>query len=30
MLVFLDSEYTGLGQPTPKLISLGMVTEDGR
>ncbi|WP_051453626.1 3'-5' exonuclease family protein [Burkholderia pseudomallei] len=30
MLVFLDTEYTGLGQPTPKLISLGMVAEDGR
>lgn len=30
MLVCLDSEYTGLGQPTPKLNSLGMVTEDGR
>lgn len=30
MLVFLDTEYTGLGQPSPKLISLGIVTEDGQ
>jgi hypothetical protein len=30
MLFFLDTEYTGLRQPTPKLISLGMVCEDGR
>jgi hypothetical protein len=29
MLVFLDTEYTGLCQPLPKLISLGIVTEDG-
>ncbi|MEN8502083.1 MULTISPECIES: hypothetical protein [Paraburkholderia] len=29
MLVFLDTEYTGLGQPSPKLVSLGIVTEDG-
>ncbi|OAJ60556.1 hypothetical protein A6V36_01820 [Paraburkholderia ginsengiterrae] len=30
MLVFLDTEYTGLGQLSPKLISLGIVTEDGQ
>lgn len=30
MLVFIDTEYTGLGQLSPKLISLGIVTEDGR
>lgn len=29
MLIFLDTEYTGLGQPSPRLISLGLVTEDG-
>jgi hypothetical protein len=30
MLIFLDTEYTGLGQPSPKLISVGLVAEDGR
>jgi DNA polymerase III epsilon subunit-like protein len=30
MLIFLDTEYTGLGQRKPKLISLGIVSEDGR
>lgn len=30
MLFFLDTEYTGLRQCSPKLISLGMVSEDGR
>ncbi|CAH2920018.1 MAG: hypothetical protein CPSOU_3559 [uncultured Paraburkholderia sp.] len=30
MLLFLDTEYTGLRQHTPKLISLGMVSEDGQ
>ncbi|MCM2482400.1 3'-5' exoribonuclease [Burkholderia glumae] len=30
MLLFLDTEYTGLKQRTPGLISLGIVTEDGR
>lgn len=30
MLFFLDTEYTGLGQGVPKLISLGIVSEDGR
>jgi hypothetical protein len=30
MLFFLDTEYTGLGQPVPRLISLALVAEDGR
>jgi hypothetical protein len=30
MLLFLDTEYTGYGQPNPKLISLALVAEDGR
>lgn len=30
MLLFLDTEYTGLGQTGPKLISLALVTEDGQ
>jgi hypothetical protein len=30
MLLFLDTEYTGLGQPAPGLISLALVAEDGR
>lgn len=30
MLIFLDTEYTGLGQPDPKLISIALVPEDGR
>ncbi len=29
MLLFLDTEYTGLEQPLPKLISLALVAEDG-
>ncbi|MCG5078907.1 hypothetical protein [Paraburkholderia tagetis] len=29
MLLFLDTEYTGLGQSPPKLISLALVAEDG-
>jgi hypothetical protein len=29
MLFFLDTEYTGLGQAHPKLISLVLVAEDG-
>ncbi|NYH23816.1 hypothetical protein [Paraburkholderia bryophila] len=28
MLLFLDTEYTGLGQRSPQLISLGIVAED--
>ncbi|MGF6638411.1 hypothetical protein OKW38_000490 [Paraburkholderia sp. MM5496-R1] len=28
MLLFLDTEYTGFGQRTPRLISLGIVAED--
>ena len=30
MLIFLDTEFTGLGQPNPKLISLALVPADGR
>lgn len=32
MLLFLDTEYTGLGQVnhTPKLISIALVSEDGK
>ncbi len=30
MLLFLDTEYTGFGQPNPKLISLALVAEDGQ
>lgn len=30
MLLFLDTEYTGLGQADPGLISLALVAEDGR
>jgi len=30
MLIFLDTEFTGLGQPDPKLISLALVPADGR
>lgn len=30
MLLFLDTEYTGLGQRQPKLISLALVAEDGQ
>ncbi|MBM2886493.1 hypothetical protein JFK97_19060 [Chromobacterium phragmitis] len=29
MLLFLDTEYTGLGQEAPRLISLALVAEDG-
>lgn len=29
MLLFLDTEYTGLNQQAPKLISLALVAEDG-
>ncbi|WP_233839463.1 3'-5' exoribonuclease [Paraburkholderia sp. ZP32-5] len=29
MLLFLDTEYTGLGQSRPRLISLALVAEDG-
>ncbi|MGF6935738.1 hypothetical protein OKW41_004900 [Paraburkholderia sp. UCT70] len=28
MLLFLDTEYTGFGQRTPRLISPGIVAED--
>lgn len=30
MLLFLDTEFTGLNQPDPKLFSLAMVPADGR
>lgn len=30
MLVFLDTEYSGLGQRLPSLISLALVPEDGK
>lgn len=30
MLIFIDTEFTGLGQQQPKLISLGMVDESAR
>lgn len=30
MLLFLDTEYTGLRQTDPRLISLALVAEDGR
>ncbi|WP_322106004.1 3'-5' exoribonuclease [Paraburkholderia sp. J41] len=30
MLLFLDTEYTGYSEPAPQLISLALVTEDGR
>ena len=30
MLIFLDTEFTGLGQRHPLLISLGLVSDDGR
>jgi hypothetical protein len=30
MLLFLDTEYTGYGQAAPQLISLALVTEDGK
>lgn len=30
MLLFLDTEFTGLGQRWPRLISIGLVSEGGR
>ena len=30
MLIFIDTEFTGLGQPDPKLISIALVPADGR
>jgi len=30
MLLFLDTEYTGLGLEQPRLISLALVAEDGQ
>lgn len=29
MLLFIDTEFTGLGQQYPRLISIGLVSEDG-
>jgi hypothetical protein len=29
MLLFLDTEYSGLGQQSPRLISLALLAEDG-
>ena len=30
MILFLDTEFTGLGHRWPRLISMGLVSEDGR
>lgn len=30
MIVFLDTEFTGLGQRWPSMISIGLVSEDGQ
>ena len=30
MLIFLDTEFTGLGQRWPRLISIGLIDEDGQ
>lgn len=30
MLIFLDTEFTGLGQRWPRLISIGLIAEDGQ
>lgn len=30
MILFLDTEFTGLGQRWPRLISIGLVSEDGQ
>lgn len=30
MLLFLDTEFTGLGQRWPRLISIGAISEDGQ
>lgn len=30
MVLFLDTEFTGLGQRWPRLISIGLVSEDGQ
>ena len=30
MLLFIDTEFTGLNQRWPRLISIGLVSEDGR
>lgn len=29
MILFLDTEFTGLGQRWPRLISIGLISEDG-
>jgi hypothetical protein len=30
MLLFIDTEFTGLGQRWPQLISIGLISEDGQ
>lgn len=30
MLIYLDTEFTGLGQRWPRLISIGLIAEDGQ
>ena len=30
MLIFIDTEFTGLGDPDPRLISIVLVPADGR
>ena len=30
MLIYLDTEFTGLGQRWPRLISIGLIDEDGQ
>lgn len=30
MLIFIDTEFTGLGDPDPRLISIGLAPADGR
>lgn len=30
MILFMDTEFTGLGQRWPRLISIGLVSEDGQ
>lgn len=29
MIIFLDTEFTGLGQRWPRLISIGLISDDG-
>lgn len=30
MILFLDTEFTGLNQPKPELISIGLISDDGQ